>query len=417
MTAPAHVIIVSYYFPPLGLAGTARPVMLANLLAGRGHRVVVVTVKPINYPIYDDSLLARLDGRVAVQRVESLDPARLSRYLPMIPKAWLARWKSRAAGASKLFPDSKTGFVPFAVRAVEQAMPFPANTVVITTSPPVSSHLVGLYVRRSAPIKWIADFRDIWTSLPAESDSIETGRRAAELTREIAGLADAVTSTSPETRQFLLSLLLGEKKPVQFVPNGYDERDFTDAITRQPLSLGLYGTLNHLIGFDRLARFVAQLRRSTDSDWRIRHVGHVDLPELPSILTAHRLENAFESTGYAPHPRSLALIRRSAVNLIALSDQYDTRYIVPSKLFELLRAEPPLLAMLPRNNAARHFLAEREFPRVAFADGSGQFVEAIEDFVAAEAKDPEPPPRPGVEQFEWQRTLAPFADLVEGLLA
>ena len=78
-----RVIIVSYYFPPLGLAGTARPVALANFFAARGDEVSVVTVKPIAYPAYDKSMETEIDKRVNVIRVGSTDPARLSRFLPL----------------------------------------------------------------------------------------------------------------------------------------------------------------------------------------------------------------------------------------------------------------------------------------------------------------------------------------------
>ncbi len=412
MTAPAHVIIVSYYFPPLGLAGTARPAMLANLLVNAGHRVSVVTVKPIKYDVYDPSLLSLLESRVEIRRVESLDPARMMNFVPLIPASWRKKLKSSVASTSKLFPDSKTGFVPFAVRGVEELIADPARTVLVTTSPPVSSHLAGIYLKRAGRVKWIADFRDVWTSLPADSESAETGRIAANLTREITGFADAVTSTSPQTADYLLGQLTGESKPVAFVPNGYDDSDFSGPAVRQPNTIGLYGTLNHLIGFDKIARFVAQLRRTTDIDWRIRHIGHVALPELPAILSSHNLTAAFESTGYLPRQRSIGIIRRSTLNLIALSDQYDTRYIVPSKLFELLRAEAPLLALLPRYNAARRILTDSEFPGVYIVDGAGQFVEAVEDITKLPL---EPVLRPGVERYEWKQALAPFVSLINGL--
>ena len=66
-----RVLVVSYYFPPLGLAGTARPVALANFLAARGHEVFVISVKAIAYPAYDDAMEAQIDPRVRVIRVGS----------------------------------------------------------------------------------------------------------------------------------------------------------------------------------------------------------------------------------------------------------------------------------------------------------------------------------------------------------
>ena len=69
------VLIIAYYFPPLGLGGVQRMSKLAKYLPQFGYNVRVLTVKPICYPAYDQTLLEELPSSVEIYRSGSRDPA------------------------------------------------------------------------------------------------------------------------------------------------------------------------------------------------------------------------------------------------------------------------------------------------------------------------------------------------------
>src|SRR5574341_2168666 len=71
-----RVLFVSYYFPPLGMGGTQRVAKWCKYLHRLGWQVSVITVKPVAYYAFDESLLSELEG-VRIIRTGSLDPARL----------------------------------------------------------------------------------------------------------------------------------------------------------------------------------------------------------------------------------------------------------------------------------------------------------------------------------------------------
>lgn len=376
-----RVIIVSYYFPPLGLAGVARPVALANYLARQGREVFVVSVRPIAYPAFDRVMESQIDPRVQIVRVGSTDPARLQHFLPLGPlKRILGKGKTSKLAAS-MFPDSKVGFVPGAVSAVEKLIAATAESLLITTSPPVSAHLVGLKCCESKSVTWLADFRDIWSSLPYTGKDREEQGRADALLQDIIGKASLLTATSPKTATSFANKGASSEK-VLFVPNGFAENDFTVPADVDNGVVGLYGTLNHLIGFERLAHWLGEFAGMPGApNINLRHTGYLDLPNIEEILKNSGLTERFRSTGYLPHPEAVAAVRRSAVNLLALSEDYDTSYVVPSKLWELLRAEPPLIAILPPGNAARTILEEHSFPGVWIADSREQFAVAMQQAI------------------------------------
>jgi hypothetical protein len=410
--AAKHFIIAAYYFPPLGLAGTARPLAMANFLAEQGFVVSVLTVKPIAYPEYDQSQLESLHPSVKVYRAGSADPARIAKVVPVVKTLLQLRKRSNRSTAKMIFPDTKVGFVRPASKMLKQLIRSDMQNILITTSPPVSIHQLGLDVAGQGSVRWVADFRDVWGSLSLEDQSDSFREKAASYLTEITDAATLVTTTSPLTVDYLQTEI-NAAADYHFLPNGYNETDFADSIREPNQYFGLYGTLNHLIGVEKLFNWIKGWQsKSPDRKLSLRHIGYLDLPDLDDMLSRYDLGNGFQSTGYLSHHDSIRAIRCHAANIIMLSDQLDTSYIIPSKLFELLRAEPPLIAVLPPGNAARLLLEEHSFPNVYVVDSVIEFGKAIARIRTGAVAVL----RPGVDRFERRHELSGFLCRLEELL-
>src|SRR3990170_8293534 len=75
------VLIVSYYFPPLGGAGVQRVLKFVKYLPQLGWEPVILTVKNVQYPAYDASLLEEIPKEATIYRSGSFDPLRVSYIL------------------------------------------------------------------------------------------------------------------------------------------------------------------------------------------------------------------------------------------------------------------------------------------------------------------------------------------------
>lgn len=407
-----HFIIAAYYFPPLGMAGTARPLAMANFLAQQGFEVSVLTVKPIAYPVYDQTQLESLHPNVKVYRAGSSDPARLAKMVPFLKSLFKLRRRDGKSASSLIFPDSKIGFIKPALAILNTLIRPDKQNILITTSPPVSIHQLGLNVAGEGSIVWIADFRDIWGSLSLEDKSDAFRAKAESYLTEITDAASLITATSPLTIDYLRSEI-NAAADYHFLPNGYNESDFDPPVAEHNQHLGLYGTINHLIGIEKLFDWISALRESTpELNMSIRHVGYLDLPNLDDLLARFEMRNDFLSVGYLPHRESIQAIRSHAANIILLSDELDTSYIIPSKLFELLRAEPPLLAILPPGNAARLLLEEYSFSDVFVIDTAAEFGDILNRL---RSRPPEQM-RAGVARFERRQEMSDLLNRLEELI-
>ena len=75
-----RVLIIAYYFPPMGLSGVQRTVKFAKFLPKFGWKPTVLTVGPTGYFATDQSLLKEVeDAGVTIVRTDSLDANRLFR--------------------------------------------------------------------------------------------------------------------------------------------------------------------------------------------------------------------------------------------------------------------------------------------------------------------------------------------------
>src|SRR5690606_40331884 len=61
-------------------------------------------------------------------------------------------------------PDARIGWVNPSINYLKSYIETHHIDTVITTGPPHSVHLIGLGLKKILPIRWIADFRDPWTS-------------------------------------------------------------------------------------------------------------------------------------------------------------------------------------------------------------------------------------------------------------
>ncbi|MCX6825673.1 MAG: hypothetical protein NTV06_00185, partial [candidate division Zixibacteria bacterium] len=141
-----NILLVSYYFPPLGMGGVGRPYSLFKYLPDYGYDVTVLTVKTILYPEYDHSLLAGVD-KAKIARTGSFDPARLLYLVGLRNKKALESSLLRKGGWL-YFPDSKRGWNLLATPRAKNIIKQKNIAAVITTTPPPSSHLIGMKLKK-----------------------------------------------------------------------------------------------------------------------------------------------------------------------------------------------------------------------------------------------------------------------------
>src|SRR3990170_4334961 len=109
------VLVIAYYFPPLGMGGVQRTLKFCKYLPDFGWKPIILTVKGIGYIAHDPSLLEEVRGKGEIYR--SINPleflARSTKH-ESLPAGMQARSTMKILSSWFLFPDSKIFWFPSA---------------------------------------------------------------------------------------------------------------------------------------------------------------------------------------------------------------------------------------------------------------------------------------------------------------
>ena len=355
-----EVLIVAYYFPPLGMGGVQRITKFVKYLPRSGWRPLVLTVKPIRYFTSDASLLKEISHEAEVFRTGSLDPLRVASLFSLKSgKSFVeARLSAKPALDWFAIPDVSLGWLPLAVSSGLSILHSRSPEAILATAPPYTAHLVGGALAWASGLPLVLDYRDAWTF--DSPRSFPTGFHHALnrlLEKEMLRTATRVLAVNEPIAQGLRSALdFPEKDKVHVLPLGYDPGDFEQAKASEPLKFRIshVGTLigerspkSLLIALKYLFEKHPELREKIE----VRFVGLYRTTDQSMIQDAG-MEDVVTCVSYRPHAEVIAeLLSAHVLYLVIGAKEGET--ISTGKLYEYLGARKPILTSAPPCEAAR----------------------------------------------------------------
>lgn len=341
-----HALFVAYHYPPeASSSGVLRTLKYTQYLQRFGWRVSVLTVREAAYSHVDASLQAQIPPDVRVIRTASLDS---KRHLSIA-----GRYPSVLA-----IPDRWVWWAPWALAAGARLFREDPFQLIYSSSPHATAHLIAGRLSGRCGLPWVADFRDPWYEEPPEPDTTAIVHWAARhLERWAVHKARKVTTSTPELADQLAARYPdcpGDK--FRAIVNGYDEADFSELPYRSGDS-GRFrmlhaGAINPAFRDPRpLFRALRRLIDEGAADPRELHLqflGPGDFGQSEALADAVRqtgLQQVVEFLPRIPYAQSLQALRDADL-LLLLQASEDTRSLVPAKLYEYLRAQRPVLALV-----------------------------------------------------------------------
>lgn len=352
-----RVLIVAYDFPPRGATGVIRVTKFVRYLPEFGWQPVVVAAA-VRGGMIDEALLAQLPPDLEVIRVEN-------RFAP--GNAVAGRHAARPTPGARLrqllrrlfIPDPQLLWVPGVVRAAAQRIEQGDIDALMTTAPPYSVHVAGLWLKRRFPrLPWLMDLRDIWSENPTIPDPL-TYKLQAAWERACLHHADHVTTATDGQRDLILRSF--ELPPAQLstITNGFDPADvpaLLSAPDRAPLRLTHVGSLvgNRATAtrglFAALERLAAQ--GITAADLEVRLVGVFD-PAVYQWSQPLVERGIVQMVPFMPYAEAVREMTAAHVLLLIAANDREGRLSHPNKLFEYFALGRPILALTPEGDVSR----------------------------------------------------------------
>lgn len=357
-----RVLMIAYYFPPLGGSGVQRSLKFARYLPEHGWRPLVVAPRRgLRDEPRDSSLLAEIPPAADVVRTRRLDLTLLPRIARRLRLGWLSRL---LASLTRYLPDAQVGWLPWALpAALHQAR---RADVIYSTSAPYSDHLLAWLCQRATGKPWVADFRDEWSANPSlryPSPAFLALNRALE--RRLLRAADRIIVTSRLHAVSQRRLLPPEQRAkVRLIHNGFDSHDRQALVARPRDGRWTLAHVGSLYGVYQPDTLLSALGRAVAdgsipaADVRLVFAGALSR----SAPVPETLAGVVEFTGYLPHGEALGVLESADAALIILGTHGVGRdgragvTAVPGKMFEYWMLDKPILALAPAESYAVELL-------------------------------------------------------------
>lgn len=356
-----RVLVVAYYFPPMGLSGVQRTVKFARYLPEYGWEPVVLSVEPGGYFAFDDELMAEVQAAgIEVHRTTSLDPNRLFGRRRAVSMPGESRRSLLARAAQTIFiPDSKIGWYPFALRAGRRLVARSPVHAVLSTAPPYTGHLIGARLAADHGLPLVLDYRDDWLDNPRHVYPTALHRRIhARLERRVLDQADAVVAINGTIARAIAGRSAGSADPV-VIPQGYDPADYPAS----PPDSGGFTLTYTGVFYDAqrpdaflqgLARFLER-RPDARSATRARFLGL--FPDSARAEVARLgLDDVVDIGPYVTHREAMEALAGTAVAWLVVGRRSGSEQISTGKLYAYIGARVPILALVPEGEARRELL-------------------------------------------------------------
>ena len=366
-------LIITYYWPPAGGPGVQRWLKFVKYLPEFNIEPVVYIPENPSYPLIDESLLDEISNDVTIVKQSIKEPYKLANLLSKnksntISKGVIKEQKKQSliekfmlyVRGNYFIPDARKAWVKPSVAFLSEYIAKENIEVIITTGPPHSLHLIGLQLKKRLGVKWLADFRDPWTSIGYHKQlklTKASQQKHKALESQVLNTADQIIVTSFKTKE---EFQLLTKQPIEVITNGYDDESVEVAELDSKFTLSHIGSLLSGRNPKVLWQVLKDLVNENDdfaNSFQLNLVGIVS-QELLQSIEFYKLSNNINNMGYLSHKESVVFQKKAQILLLIEIDSEETKGIIPGKLFEYMVSSRPIVALGPKGSDVETIIVE-----------------------------------------------------------
>jgi len=275
------------------------------------------------------------------------------------------QWLKDAVSETVRYPDAINHWIWPAVKAGLSLIRKEGIEYVFATGKPWSAIIAGMLMATTG-VKLIVDFRDPWVDNPFERDRSPVHKAMDRFfEKKVVRKAEWVFLNTDYLRQaFVRRYPYVPQGKFITMTNGYDASDFIELETATNSSGAaaqsdnrlvithaglLYGLRDPIAVFRALTLCCKAGKHQDDRAFVFRQLGEITLGyDFNRFLEDNHVSDCFEHVGLVPYRECLNYLGQSDVLLII---QPDTQTQIPSKLYEYIYLNKPILTIAPMDGA------------------------------------------------------------------
>lgn len=361
------ILLISYFFDQDQGIGSMRSQGLAKYLSKFGWDLTIITAKkPSSFP-YVDIIEVPFESKIYKWKKKFGFNLNRSVKDNLADKGITGsnKYKKNIINFSLhlfeevfMYPDEQNGWDKAVLRSINDLLENETFDAVISTSLPLTSHIIAFEIKKKYNIPWIADLRDLWSQ--NHYYNFSTFRKVIDNRLELKTLsaANALTTTSSLLAKKLTQL--HKRSDIYAIPNGFDP-DITNE--NLPLTNKLTITYTGLLynGKRDPSPLFKVLRDLNDEKEIDLNDFSIDLYVYDEIwlrdeIRKYGLEEYVKIHGLIPRQKVLKKQWRSQLLLLLMWDNPNEVGIIPGKVFEYLAAKRPILSFGPQNSLIKELI-------------------------------------------------------------
>jgi len=357
------VLIITYYWPPAGGPGVQRWLKLSNYLLENNVKPIIYTPSNPKYPSIDESLLKYVNSEIEVIKQPIFEP--FGNLFSKIRKKGIPKKKDQSifekfliyVRGNLFIPDSRIFWVNSSVDFLSKYILENNIESIITTGPPHSLHLIGLKLKNILKITWYADFRDPWTKINYHKNlklSLRSKKKHLELESKVLNSCDRIIVTS---NKLLKEYNKITETPISLITNGFDYQKLQLELDEK-FSITHIGRLlperSPKILWNALKE-LCTTNKNFKNNLKINFIGNVS-ENLRKEIKTNNLENSVVYHDYIEHKHIVPYLIKSQILLLIESDDIESSYAIPAKVFEYINSGRPIIAIGPKDSEVKQII-------------------------------------------------------------
>jgi len=378
--------MISTHFAPDIHVGAKRMTKFAKYLPNYGWQPLILTKEVGEYHGVDETLLQELPPDLPIYRVQEWRlPGSQTSSAPATPrvsnqsKPMRTELRHRLLRAADFFLFYDYSWLLPAFLTARRLVRENNIQVIYSSIPNSEAHLVALLLKLTMPVKWVCEYRDPWTRAPVAFYPPTSPLQPLiewALEGKVLAQADQLIFVGPKYCDRVLEgrpSYLAAKAAILY--NGYDEDDFAglDHIEMRhdfPFTIGHIGTFGRWVTPDPFLRALGMAicqRPELGSRICVRFIGEVKYNSamertIPQIIQREGLDEVVGLEPFLSHRDALTQMKQCHCLLFIRNylpeAPNEAAMVVGAKIFEYIRAQRSILALVPPEGDAARLVRE-----------------------------------------------------------
>jgi glycosyltransferase involved in cell wall biosynthesis len=355
------VLVISYYFPPMGLSGVQRVLKFTKYMSNYNWEPTVITAGKTGYYAHDKSLLKEAENaNIKIVRTDAFDPnSLLAKYGTIsMPREFIRKILSKIS-KFVFIPDNKKSWAKKAYLEAKKILSNEKYDLIFVSIPPFSQFETAAKLKKEFNLPLVVDYRDLWFGnhfgyYPTPYHKYKHKKL------EYAALkaADKIIAVNRRIKEKLLTTYpFLSFEDFDILPHGFDPEDFenVEPITFETKKLRiLYSGIFYenitpkymLQAFKELSKERPDITENIE----FHFVGHFRKENQKLVKKLNLFENVVVH-GYLDHTDVLRYINSVDFLWVMLGNGPNMDMVSAGKLFEYFGTRKPIIATVPEGSS------------------------------------------------------------------